>query len=209
MKERSDLGGGQALSQGEARSIKVRMGYGWQKFSDDEPKANGREILHDEFWQSLKALFDPWYKGFNEKHDIQVSFGRLRANHGRLVWPCIAKKIDDAYLLVFDVAASPNDGIPQCGKVKFEEVVTELNSNVLIELGYALGKGKQVILMCPKHLFHKVPSDLKGFLWTQYTCVITDKGLKRTLVDQYGAQNAFLAILREIENKITGKDNDD
>ena len=183
------------------KSITMLVGYGWQKiFENVADGSNDVEVLHDSLWQSLKEMFRPSYECFR-KRNVIVDFNRLRASHGRPIWESITKKIDMADLLIFDVAAAPRVILPKDVKSDFSSIVQELNSNVLLELGYALGRGKQVMLMCPEHLFDKVPSDLKGYLWTTYTYSVDKDGLKRRFRDTYGALNAFRGILREIASE--------
>ena len=197
-------------SNGTPKSVKVLVGYGWQKFANGDPRANGREVLHDKFWQSLKSLYKNICERFTGANGAKASLGRLRASHGCLTWQSITAKIDEADILIFDVAACPPpEIIPDEGNVDFEKVVTELNSNVLVELGYALGKGKRVMLLCPKHLFDKIPSDLRGYLWTQYTGEIKCRDIIRHFVDVDGALSAFHCALREIANERAGIDNNE
>ena len=201
---------GRASTTKDAKNIKVRVGYGWQKFYGDESQRKGKDVLYDTFWQSLKNLFKPTCDGFKDSkdgHGISVSLGRLRASHGRFVWPTIEKRITEADVLIFDVAAAPSKDISgKSGDLK--QYIKQLNANVLLEIGYALGCGKRVFLMCPKHLFSQVPSDLSSFLWTLYVGRIKEGHLERTLVDSSGTINAFRGMLREIADAKSGKNDD-
>lgn len=196
---------------GKQSHIKVRVGYGWQKFEGEESERYGKDVLYDTFWQSLRQTYKPICAKFKESkdgHGITVALGRLRAKHGCLVWPTIAERIIDADILIFDVAAAPAKDISnESGKL--EDFVEELNSNVLLEIGYALGCGKRVILMCPTNLFEKVPSDLRGFFWTQYAGHIENGKLVRTLADVSGTINAFRGMLREVAKEKAGVVDDD
>ncbi len=190
----------------DTKSIKVRVGYGWQKFDGDESERKGRDVLLDTFWKSLQQIFKPpcdKFKDAKNSHGISVEFGRLRAKHGCLIWPTIAERIAQADVLIFDVAAAPKKDISDKSG-DLNKFVKELNANVLLEIGYALGcqeHDKRVVLMCPKHLFGKIPSDLRGFFWTLYTGRIEKGEVERTLVDAPGTINAFRGMLRDIANK--------
>ena len=200
-----------ALVASKAMPLKVLVGYGWQKFHGDDPQRKGKDVLYDTFWTSLRGLFRQSCDNFKKLKDgteISVSLKRLRASHGRFVWPTIEQRIGEADLLIFDVAEAPKHDLSD----KTENItksLKRLNSNVLLEIGYALGRGKRVFLMCPSHLFQKVPSDLQGFLWTLYTGSICNGELTRTLVDEYGTMNAFRGMLREIAHEKLNVECDD
>ena len=185
-------------SQTKGCSINVCVGYGWQKFNGDDSRQSGADVLYDTFWKSLKDMFKPTCDGVGKRHGIKVNLKRLRASHGRFVWPTIARNIDNANVLIFDVAAAPSKQIPAKGEVEFSKVLKMLNANVLLEIGYALGKDKRVMLMCPQHLFKMIPSDLNGFLWTLYKGNFKDGKIVRNFVDSYGAVNAFRGMLQDI-----------
>ena len=185
-------------SQTSGVSINVRVGYAWQKFPDDG--IDGANVLHDTFWQSLKKLFKPTCAGLEKSRNVRVDFGRLRASHGRFVWPSIEKRIEKADVLIFDVADAPLKQIPAKGVVEFSKVLKSLNANVLLEIGYALGKGRRVMLMCPKHLFKLIPSDLNGFLWTVYKGYFKDGEMLRIFVDSHGVIPAFRSVLADALN---------
>jgi hypothetical protein len=206
-----DCAKGKAKDVEGMKNIKVFVGYGWQKFYGDESQRKGKDVLYDTFWKSIQGIFKKTCDGFNvskDGHEISVSLRRLRASHGRFVWPTIEKRIAEADALIFDVAAAPSKDIS--GKSgDLNKFVSQLNANVLLEIGYALGCGKRVFLMCPKHLFSKVPSDLSGFLWTLYTGSIKEGQLERSLVDHSGTINAFRGMLREIASSIDGNERED
>ena len=203
--------GNPALIASKAMPIKVLVGYGWQKFLGDDSKQKGKDVLYDTFWKSLRDIFRQScdnFKKLKDGTDVAVSLKRLRASHGRFVWPTIEQRIGEADLLIFDVAEAPKHDLPDKTE-NITKVLKRLNSNVLLEIGYALGCRKRVLLMCPKHLFNKVPSDLQGFLWTLYTGSICEGALKRTLVDEYGTMNAFRGMLREIAHEKLNVECDD
>ena len=202
---------GEARTQKDAKNIKVRVGYGWQKFYGDESQRNGRDVLYDTFWKSIQDLFKDICEGFKDakdSHGISATLGRLRAKHGCFVWPTITDRIEESDVLIFDVATAPSKELSdESGPL--DQYVKELNANVLLEVGYALGCKKRILLMCPKHLFDKIPSDLQGFFWTLYTGRIEKGKLERTLVDASGTINAFRGMLREIANKKANVEDDE
>lgn len=185
-------------------SISVRVGYGWQTFSGSDMVLSGADVLNDTFWTSLKEMFKPTCEGVERNKNIKVHFDRLRASHGRLVWPSIVKRIEKADVLIFDVAAAPLKPIPPTGVVALPKVLKSLNVNVLLEAGCALGKDKPVMLMCPKHLFKMIPSDLSGFLWTLYKGYFEDGKMVRNFVDSPGAVSAFRGLLLDAWNEKNG-----
>lgn len=182
-------------SQTTGGSINVRVGYGWQKPLDSDARLSGANVRNDTFWKSLQEMFMPTCKGVEKSKKTKVHFDRLRASHGRLVWPSIVKRIENADVLVFDVAAAPLKPIPQTGVVALSKVQKSLNVNVLLEAGCALGEDKPVLLMCPEHLHKLIPSDLLGFLWTKYKGYFKDGKLVRNFVDSPGAVSAFRGLL--------------
>ena len=169
------------------RGITVAVGYGWQKFDESETlsqdkKPKGYDVLYDAFWKSIKSKFQPKCEGVKKSLNAKISFKRLRASHGKLVWNSILKNINNADVLVFDVAAAPEVKDMPKDWSNIKDVIKSFNYNVLVEIGVALGLDKHVVLMCPNHLFEKVPSDLKGYLWTTYTGEISKDGFKRALL---------------------------
>ena len=192
----------------DKKHITIAVGYGWQKFEEEDflPEdtslskktvTKGYEVLHDQFWKSIKEKFIKKCEGISNTHNVKNSFSRLRASHGKLVWQSILEKIKQADVLIFDIAQPPTTKeIPE-KEVDIKDVVSSFNANVLVEIGVALGWDKRVMLMCPSHLFDKVPSDLKGYLWTTYTGKISKENFVRTFCDERGVQNAFMGMLRE------------
>ena len=182
--------------------ITVAVGYGWQMFDESETsnkdkKSKGYDVLYDAFWKSIRDKFLPKCKGVKKSLNAKISFKRLRASHGKLVWNSILKNINNADVLVFDVAAAPKvEDMPKDWS-NIKDVIKSFNYNVLVEIGVALGLDKHVVLMCPDHLFEEVPSDLKGYLWTKYTGKISKDGFERCFCDERGLQNAFMGMLRE------------
>ena len=169
------------------RALQVSVGYGWQKFDWDECEArNGRDVLSDTFWRSLRDELKGKCDGVTKSTGIVVNLKRLRAGHGRILWLDIFERIKKSDVLVFDVAAAPDAKTPLKNACDIKDVVTGLNANVLVEIGVALGLGKRVLLLCPEHLLKTITSDIKGFLWPTYLGKIKDGKIERKCSDEYG-----------------------
>lgn len=196
----------------EHNGVTVAVGYGWQKFDEEESNqvdseknevtqsggivpSRGYEVLYDKFWISLRDVLKQRADGIKKSNGVDITVKRLRASHGKLVWGSILENIKNADILVFDISQPPQE-MPK-EECDISSVIKGFNSNVLVEVGVALGMNKRVLLLCPKHLFEEVPSDLKGFLWTLYTGSISKENFTRTFCDARGFQNAFMGMLRE------------
>lgn len=180
--------------------IKVAVGYGWQKFDygDADPQT-GWEVLSDTFWKSLYAKINMDFSKMEEKFGVKVCYSRLRASHGRLVWPTIRNRILKADVLIFDVAQAPDKDVNLNSVESLDAVITKLNYNVLVEIGVALANDdKNVMLLCPRHLFDSLPSDLKGHCWSTYTGSIENGVLKRTFCDEPGFNGAYVGMIRDV-----------
>lgn len=196
----------------EHNGVTVAVGYGWQKFNEEESNqvdseknevtqsggivpSKGYEVLYDRFWKSLKDALTRKAEGIKKSNGVDITVKRLRASHGKLVWGSILENIKNADILVFDISQPPQE-MPR-EECDISSVIKGFNSNVLVEVGVALGMNKRVLLLCPKHLFEEVPSDLKGFLWTLYTGSISKENFSRIFCDERGFQNAFMGMLRD------------
>lgn len=170
------------------KTIRVRVGYGWQKNVDDCTK--------DTAWTSIRDRFKKINDGIERDYDVKVSFGRLRASHGRFIWESIAQKIRSADILIFDVAAAP-----LTSKDGEDKKPCQFNHNVLIELGAAMiaEPSKRVIILCPEEMADHFPSDMSGFLLTKYKRSQDAKNSSnRMFADGRGLFPAYQAMLREI-----------
>lgn len=196
------------VSKEFGRPLRVYVGYGWQKFDEDEIAAapKGRVVLADIFWQSLKKELVGKCEGVTKRTGVKVELSRLRASHGQLMWPSVVKRIEKADALVFDMAQPPEKEVDLSSARNLEHIITDLNKNVLIEIGVALAYKRPVILMCPEHLMKKVPSDLSGYLLTTYKGTIKNKVLERVITDQPGFQSGFMGMLKDIVREATGID---
>jgi len=120
-------------------------------------------------------------------YEARVS--RLRGQHGYMLLPNIKKRIDAADILVMDI-----------GSVNKSE---SFNANVLVELGLAISSGHsdrgRIFILKPLDI--DAPSDLKGFVFTEYSIgkegqikLVDDAGFRASL------RSAFydLAMSREM-----------
>ena len=149
-----------SLASGVPRlPVRIFVGYGWEK------NVSARS---DRFWGALRNKLKTIVSSFNGSSPdkfVQVSVNRLRASHAEFIFSGIESRIEDADILVFDVADTQSEGDGE----KNEKCYTRFNANVLFEIGLAIGKGKQPFLLCPKSLKDAIPSDLSNYLWSFYT----------------------------------------
>ena len=139
--------------------VRIFVGYGWEK------NVSARS---DRFWGALRNKLKTIVSSFNGSSPdkfVLVSVNRLRASHAEFIFSGIESRIEDADILVFDVADTQSEGDGE----KNEKCYTRFNANVLFEIGLAIGKGKQPFLLCPKSLKDAIPSDLSNYLWSFYT----------------------------------------
>ena len=189
-------------------TIRVGVGYGWMKDEDGDIQ-NGRAVLSDVFWQTIRTAFEPKHAAI-EKTGNRVNFSRLRASHGKIIWDSVLERIRKSDILIFDVAAAPETSSFDAKDADFDlcAIVREmakkgnvLNANVLIEIGAAIALDKRIMLLCPEQWRDTIPSDLKGYMWTLYNWKGHGKDTKRCFVDQYGMQNGYMGMLRDVLNE--------
>ena len=160
------------------RVIRVGVGYGWQGSVD-----------HDNLWKSLKRSLEDKCAAF-DREVAKVDIRRLRACHGKLIWPSIKEHIDSSDILVFDIAKAPKGS---------KLISSGLCANVLIELGAALSDLKKpVLLMCPDSLKCEIPSDMSGYLWSLYKWRHDKGAYVREFSDPRGLSSAFQSMLWEV-----------
>lgn len=189
-------------------TVRVGVGYGWMKVEDGDTQ-NGRAVLSDVFWQTIRTTFEPKHAVI-EKTGNRVDFSRLRASHGKIIWNSVLERIRKSDILIFDVAAAPEASTFDVKDADFDlcTLVREmakkgnvLNANVLIEIGAAIALDKRIMLLCPEEWRSAIPSDLKGYMWTLYNWKGRGKDSKRCFVDQYGMQNGYMGMLRDVLNE--------
>lgn len=182
------------------KSLRVKVGYGWQKMADKEGEADAYSVYRDILWQSLRDKLLSYGANFEDATGIRVEVSRLRAAHGKLVWQSILEGITAADVLVFDVGSMVEHTIISNGML-VDDILTTLNRNVLVEIGVAIGMGKPVMLLCPEKQFSVIPSDLKGYLWSLYTGKFVKKErllFDRKMLDGPGFRGGFTAILHDV-----------
>ena len=175
-------------------SVRVYVGFASQKNCDCRGDAR---------WSAIKKYFKKTNEYIEKKYGVRVEFLRLRASHGRFIWDSVREKISKADVLLFDVAALPEDGfaVSQAG----------FNINVVLELGAAVMNPKsKILVMCPTELKDRWPSDLSGLMYTEYTEAKSGDVLQRKYVDKWGVLPQYRAMLADvIEEKGFGINPDD
>ena len=144
-------------SESKPSPINIVVGYAWGK--------NEKGLIDptkDQRWKFLKKKAESASNAVRTvaskrpgKFSLDVRIRRLRARHGDMIINAVRSRIEDADILIMDIG-SDDDGC--------------FNSNVLIELGIALGFShhlkQSLFVLKPKS--QKLPSDLAGFLTTEY-----------------------------------------
>lgn len=163
---RADVVAAKEEDSANAVLLVVYVGYSWPK---------NTSVFRDPYWISLRdfltSITTKVEKRAEFKNKIKIGVNRLRASHSAFVHDDIVRRIDSAAVLVFDLAQNPSldgdnfkEAVDDDGNITY----SSFNSNVLYEVGVAIGKGKRPVIMCPKSLFAKRPSDLNGYLFTTY-----------------------------------------
>ena len=161
--------------------IQVFVSYEWGK--DDQKNV---KVRSDFRWQSLRATLQlvadevmkraKGYEAGDKVLDIRIN--RLRGRHGQFIMGSLQQRIERGDILIMDIGRNDAAG---------------LNSNVLIELGIALGLNKMasegLFILKPKDVI--LPSDLQGILITDYTL----KDGKIQIVDSVGFRAALRTTL--------------
>jgi hypothetical protein len=176
-----DSAGNTNRRQGDPRYISICVGYPWTK----DENLNPVPIRNDPRWRSIRDLTKKAADAAKKiadktiqapmKFDARIT--RLRGAHGQILLQNLINRIHAADIVVMDIGSTDGDGF---------------NSNVLIELGVALAfdsiANKPAFILKPEG--HKHPTDLAGFLFTEYRSPSGSGEIK--LVDELG----FHAALR-------------
>jgi hypothetical protein len=167
-----------AQDQRQPSPIQIFVSYPWPR---DEVES--KSVRGDTRWQELRDLIDGVAADVKKRaagrspseRTLDIRINRLRGLHGQHLLDTLRQRIGYGDVLVMDIG---------------NRACTGLNSNVLIELGIAIGLGKLESggLFVLKPAEQNIPSDLAGFLATDYT--IAERKLR--LVDKPG----FTAALR-------------
>ena len=177
-------------------SVYIFVGYGWEK---------GVAARSDRFWKALRNKLNTIVSSLNGSSPdkfVSVNVNRLRASHAEFIFSGVERRIEDADILVFDVADTQSEVSGEGN----EKHYTRFNANVLFEIGLAIGKGKQPFLLCPKNLEKQIPSDLSNYLWSFYTHKENPDGsLTLSFDDSVGFANRLRGLVAErIREKMNG-----
>lgn len=163
--------------------ISVYVGYAWDSEED---------VRKDEFWCSLRNILTDTTKKLQEFYKDSkalISVKRLHASHGGSINKRIVEYIENADVLIFDIAGRGKD-LP---KGTFAE---GFNANVLYELGQAMARKEEGKIFLWKPEGPECPSDLSCYLWTEYKLSENKSGkMIRTLVDRRGFSAQFRSVL--------------
>ena len=158
------------------RTINVYVAYAWPK---------RKMVFHDYFWRSIRDFLTPIKNTVENsfgKENVCISIKRMRSSHGAFIYDEVLKRIKSSDMLFFDVAGldemftSDNEFSPKNYKKGNNNVIeyNSFSSNVLLELGMAMGVGKIPFILCPECLKSRIPSDLNNFMWSFYDMVLKD-----------------------------------
>jgi hypothetical protein len=180
-------------------AIRVVVGYPWTKVDKDRAVAP----LSDKRWTSIRDCVTSvggWVRTSISRRTLApVPFvyevARLRGTHGRMLLDNLRSRISESDILIMDIGSS--DG-------------KRFNPNVLLETGMAIAQQGGVLrdLFILKPAKRPVPSDLCGFLFTDYEVVDNEGAIK--IVDVHGFQAALRsAVLRRArERNMIGQRNE-
>ncbi len=164
--------------------VQIFVSYPWPRGNDA-----CNSVRTDARWIGLRNLIRTVAEDVKRRAEkrsppdriLDIRINRLRGLHGQHLLDTLRTRISRGDVLIMDI------GNRNC---------TGYNSNVLIELGIALGLGKldsaAVFVLKPKA--RKLPSDLAGFLVTDYT----KHGDSVALSDKLGFNAALRAKLMSI-----------
>ena len=167
--------------------IRVAVGYPWAKSDDDHVVA----AIADARWKCIRDCViserERMKKFVARRKPVPVLFdldvSRLRGTHGRMLLDNLRSRIPEADILIMDIGARDGKGF---------------NCNVLLETGMSIaqenGALRDLFILKPVNL--PAPSDLQGFLFTEYK-VTSDEGSIK-IIDSVGFQAALRsAIVRK------------
>lgn len=171
--------------------IRIVVGYPWSKDAEDRVIA----ARADSRWKSIRdyviLVGEAVRKNVSQRSRAPVPFdlnvSRLRGTHGRMLLDNLRSRTAEADILIMDIGSS--DG-------------KEFNPNVLLETGMAIAHQDRILLdlfiLKPAKL--SAPSDLAGFLFTEYEVV--GKGNSIKVVDSPGFRAALRsAVMRKARER--------
>lgn len=177
--------------QNKIKPIRILVSYEWEK-EVSEKGTLLKPVREHRRWKNisrrLKSIADAvntFGKKYPGTNKIDIRIDRLRGLHGAALLPTLIERIKLADILVMDIGSDRGDA--------------HANSNVLIELGMALaidGDQKRGIFVLKPDTCDW-PSDLNGFLYTEYKNTPSDKN-KLELLDYHGFDAAVRSVLLDL-----------
>jgi hypothetical protein len=135
------------------RKIEIAVGLQWPTKRPSNPKFSLGEP-----WPTIHGLLKMAAKAARPRSRREVVIRRLKLRSGLCAKVSVVASIRDADILVFDIC--PTRGKIAGGKCP---------SNVLFEVGVAIGMGKPVVLISGgKYVADRIPSDLAGEVIATY-----------------------------------------
>lgn len=172
-------------------AIRVVVGYPWTKAGNDRALAP----RSDKRWASIRdhvVSVGNWVStSVARRLRAPVPFvfevARMRGTHSRMLLENLRARFAECDILIMDIGSSD---------------AKSFNPNVLIETGMAIalqdGVLQDLFILKPAGL--RAPSDLSGFLFTDYEVIDGDSAIK--LVDVQGFQAALRsAVLRKARER--------
>ena len=162
--------------------IKVYFGYSWAN-PEDKSQNSG---LSNSRLEAFKQLESNVRNSLSEEQKKLVDFRRLRGTAGDYLLRNIYQMIKSSDIMVFDI--------------------TELNPNVLLELGIAFAIREEVKQNMKIYLIRetknkrsekKVPSDLSGYYYTEYRY----EGEKIVFSDRNSLKESLVTEIKELTAK--------
>jgi hypothetical protein len=179
----------EAVSVANPSAIRVLVGYPWAKNENGPVSARS-----DGRWNSIRSYVKPvgeWIKTtVSRRTAAPVPFvfevARLRGTHGKMLLDDLRVRIPEADILILDIGSIDGNAF---------------NCNVLLETGMAIAQDakafRDIFILKPANLH--APSDLLGFLFTEYTVAGGD-AIK--LIDVAGFQAALRgSVLRKARER--------
>lgn len=166
-------------------AIRLCVGYQWGK----DKQLNLIAAKSDPRWQPIRgfamkageAVRRSLTKRKPASTPFRLDIARLRGTHGQFLLQDLRERIQSADILIFDIG--PRDG-------------AGFNQNVLIELGMALAATPPKHVFILKQLRADLPSDLQGFLVTNYEESAHGGGFR--LLDALGFHAALRSAIRRV-----------
>ena len=170
--------------------IRIAVGYQWVKGADERSMPPRSDLR----WQSIKSKVKnvtKWVETFTSNRGapqckLDISIERLRGSHGQMLLENLRGRIEAADVLVMDIGSS--DG-------------RSFNPNVLLETGMAIALnagGKQWPFILRPAGLKLSPSDLAGFLFTEYEPIDGGGNGAIGLLDDSGFQASLRSVLISI-----------